>query len=59
MGTSRAVGKGTDRRGFLKKEKEEMERELRTEQTVREKQRPVCGAGSTDGQRFTSLPSKP
>ena len=41
MGTSRAVGKGTDHRGFLKKEKEEMERELRTEQTVREKQRPV------------------
>ena len=29
------VGKGTECRGFLR-EKEEMERELRTEQTVRE-----------------------
>ena len=29
------MGKGTDRRGFLKKEKEGMERELRTEQSER------------------------
>lgn len=35
------MGKGTDRRGFLKKEKEGMERELKTEQTVREEQCPV------------------
>lgn len=35
------MGKGTDRRGFLKKEKEEMERELRTEQAVREEQCPA------------------
>lgn len=39
-GHPRAVGKGTDRRGFLK-EKEGMERELKTEQTVREEQCPV------------------
>lgn len=35
QGTSRALGKGRECRGFLKEEKE-VERELRTEQTVRE-----------------------